>query len=185
MRLRQGVPDLHLQVQFVIQEKNHQEAGDFLKYWRDAWACYGQGSGHFEVMFKRLSVSGGAKGQAAADSLYERTLQEAKIESVEKPGFSVKTWEQRPWQQDDGHQGARKACPGLWYTPVVRQDGMLLMCCADLQSELALGKLGEHGFKELWNGEKARKKREEHLKGIFTGVCASCGGINWMPAPEH
>jgi hypothetical protein len=87
-------------------------------------------------------------------------------------------WEDRPWQRDDAH-AARGACPGLWLTPVVRQDGHLMMCCADLRGELDLGSLAEASFRELWEGPKATAARLAHLAGRFEGVCAGCGGVNW------
>ena len=62
---------------------------------------------------------------------------------------------------------------------MIRHDGALLMCCADLQGELILGKLAEEGFRALWEGPRATRTRMDHLAGRFSGVCAGCGGINW------
>ena len=50
--------------------------------------------------------------------------------------------------------------------------------------ELALGRLPEQGFRELWFGAKARAWRAAHLAGRFEGACARCGGINWYGLPE-
>jgi len=170
---------VNLQVQFVVQPGNGHEVRPFLDYWVDLLSCQGGEAWHDEVLFKRLSVGGGATGQAEADALYEQSLARAGVVAGEQRGVHVCTWEQRPWQEDDGHQGSRTACPGLWLTPVIRHDGTLLMCCADLGSELQLGSLREHGFRELWEGERATRLRLDHLKGRFEGVCAGCGGINW------
>jgi hypothetical protein len=178
LALRTRTTDIHVQVQFVVQPGNAHEAGAFLRYWTDAFRCHGFGAGHAEILFKRLSVGGGAEGQAAADRLYERTLAEHGIVATEEPGLSVRTWQDRPWQRDDAH-AARGACPGLWFTPVVRQDGELLLCCADLGSQMALGSLATHSFRTLWEGERATRLRLDHLAGRFSGVCATCGGINW------
>ena len=171
--------ELNIQVQFVVQEGNAHEAGDFLRYWADLLGCQGGGHWHDEIMFKRLSVGGGAAGQAAADRLYDRTMQQFEISAGTISGVHVDVWEHRPWQNDDGNKGGRKACPGLWLTPVIRHDGNLMMCCADLRGELNLGSLEEHSFRELWNGDSATRKRMDHLNGIFEGVCEGCGGINW------
>ena len=172
-----------VQVQFVVQPGNAHEAKDFLEYWRRLFACYGAAGGHSEIMFKRLSVSGGAHGQAAADALYEQTIGEAGIIAEESPHLTVSVWQERPWQADDAHR-ERGPCPGMWYTPVVRQDGALLMCCADLHGELVLGSLLEDGFRALWTGPVATRRRLSHLDGKFGGVCAACGGVNWYALPD-
>ena len=182
LRNRAGAGRVDVQLQFVVQAGNAHEAGDFLAYWSALADCHESEGGHVEVMFKRLSVGGGAAGQAAADALYERSLREQGIASVQGTGFSVSVWADRPWQADDAHQ-ARTACPGAWLTPVVRHDGQLLMCCADLGSELALGSLAEADFRTLWEGERATRLRLDHLAGRFRGVCAACGGVNWYPLP--
>lgn len=170
---------VNLQLQFVVQPGNAHELGPFLAYWRDLLACQGGADFHDELLFKRLSVGGGAQGQAQADALYEQALAQADIRPGRDGPLMVQTWQDRPWQTDDGHTGARTACPGLWLTPVIRQDGHLLMCCADLHSALDLGSLAERGFAELWQGPRATEERLKHLAGRFEGPCEGCGGINW------
>jgi hypothetical protein len=185
-RARMPAPhNVHVQVQFVVQPGNAHEVGEFSRYWTDALGCHGAGRGHAEILFKRLSVGGGAAGQAEADRLYETTMARFGIVAVEGEALSVRVWADRPWQRDDAH-ATRTACPGLWFTPVVRQDGHLLMCCSDLRGELDLGSLAERSFRGLWDGEKATRARLAHLAGRFDGVCASCGGINWYGlTPAH
>jgi hypothetical protein len=170
---------VNIQLQFVVQDENAHEAGAFLAYWSDLLACQGGSAWHDEIMFKRLSVGGGTSGQAAADTLYEQTMQRFGIEPGAYGAVHVQTWSERPWQEDDAHSGDRGACPGLWLTPVVRHDGHLMMCCADLKGELSLGSLDENGFRALWDGVAATRHRMAHLAGRFEGVCAGCGGINW------
>ena len=178
---REAGPDcrLNLQLQFVVQPGNEHELRPFLDYWADLLACQGGEAWHDELMFKRLSVGGGAEGQAAADARYEAALSQAGIKAGRAGGVVVSIWERRPWQHDDGHQGPRAACPGLWITPVIRQDGHLMMCCSDLRGELDLGSLAENSFRQLWQSETATRRRLRHLQGHFDGVCADCGGINW------
>ena len=176
---------VNLQLQFVVQSGNDHEITDFLRYWSDLIRCQGGASWHDEVMFKRLSVGGGAAGQAAADDRYEHALASAGITAGSDGAVSVLTWERRPWQEDDGHRGERTACPGLWLTPVIRHDGALMMCCADLGGELALGSLADHSFAQLWWGSRAMAHRRAHLAGRFEGVCAECGGINWYALTEE
>lgn len=185
-RARGSACNVNLQVQFVVQPGNAHEVRPFRDWWRDLLRCQGGAPWHDEILFKRLSVGGGAEGQSAADALYERALAEAGVVAGAQDGVHICTWDSRPWQQDDGHRGARGPCPGLWLTPVIRHDGHLMMCCADLGGELDLGSLDQNSYLELWEGARATKKRLDHLSGRFEGVCASCGGINWYTlSPEH
>ena len=181
---RQTGAQVNIQLQFVVQPGNEHEAGDFLDYWSDLLGCQGGDQWHDELMFKRLSVGGGSEGQADADRLYEETVHRFGIEAGRVGGVHVDVWNKRPWVEDDAHTGDRGACPGLWLTPVIRHDGGLMMCCADLQGELSLGSLATHGFRELWEGPRATRTRIEHLSGRFDGVCAGCGGINWYETTD-
>ncbi len=179
---------VNLQLQFVVQDGNAHELAPFLRYWTDLLACpQPRRPTHDEIMFKRLSVGGGGPGQAAADDLYERALESANIRPGPHRGVQIVTWERRPWQHDDGHHDTpRGPCPGLWLTPVIRHDGALLMCCADLGSTLQLGSLRDHRFSALWNGPTATHRRLRHIAGHFDDACASCGGINWYDlTPAH
>lgn len=183
LALRRALGPVDVQVQFVVQPENAAEAGDFHRYWADAFACHGRGGGHGEILFKPLSVGGGAAGQAASDRLYAETLDRFGIAPMRGGDLSVTVWQDRPWQRDDAH-AARGACPGPWTTPVIRHDGHLLVCCSDLRGELDLGSLAEASFRQLWEGERATRLRLAHLGGRFEGVCASCGGINWFRLPD-
>ncbi len=193
-------PGVHVQVQFVVQEGNAHEVGAFLRTWGDAFACPRRRSpgNHDEICLKRLSVGGGGPGQAEADARYDRVVPGAlaafqgEREVLGAGGRppatppAVVLWDRPPWQVTAGSAAPapRTACPGLWLTPVIRHDGTLQVCCADLGGELALGRLPEQGFRELWFGPKARAWRAAHLAGRFEGACARCGGINWYGLPE-
>ena len=113
------------------------------------------GSWHDEILFKPLSVDGGAEGQAESDLLYAQTLKNQQIHATDGT-ISTRVWNQRPWQVDDQHKEERGACPGLWYTPVVRHDGELMLCCADLQGEMSL-EFKRKLVCELWQGVFATK----------------------------
>lgn len=178
---RRALPDptqVRVQVQFVVQRANAHEIADFEAYWHRAFDCTGGGVGHGEILYKPLSVGGGAAGQAASDALYADALARAGVAPHATPNRAVTVWTDRPWQRDDAHPD-RGPCPGLWYTPVIRHDGHLMMCCADLQGQLDLGSLADHGFRALWEGAAARAHRRAHREGRFEGPCAGCGGVNW------
>ena len=175
---------LNIQVQFVVQEGNAHECHSFLYYWQSVFDEYG-GAWHDELMFKRLSVGGGAKGQSQADQLYEQSIHKGGITQKSYGNLHVLCWEKRPWQNDDQHQEKRSPCPGLWLTPVIRHDGSLMMCCADLSGTLQLGSLHTQSFSQLWFGQEANRHRQNHLKGVFTDACIHCGGINWYTLTDE
>lgn len=174
-----GDVNLNVELQFVLQPGNDHEARGFIDYWRDFLACQGASTGHTDIMIKRLSVGAGGPGQLEADELYERSCREQGIRAEVLEHVEVKVWERRPWESTAGNTEKRQPCPGLWMTPVIRHDGHLMMCCADLGGELDLGSLDDSSFRTLWEGPAALKKRIDHIEGRFEGVCSSCGGINW------
>lgn len=75
----------------------------------------------------------------------------------------------------------RPACPGLWKTPVIRWDGRLNACCADVDGEIEVGSLHEHSFEALWEGPRMTQYRLWHIQGEFEQMpkCFHCGGINF------
>ena len=180
----EGDVRLNVELQFVLQQGNAHEARAFVDYWSDFLACQGAARGHTDLMIKRLSVGAGGAGQLEADELYERSCREQGIRPEVREHVEIKVWERRPWEST-AHDGPRQPCPGLWMTPVIRHDGHLMMCCADLGGELDLGSLAEHSFRTLWEGELALSRRIDHIQGRFEGVCASCGGINWYRTTDE
>ena len=90
---------VNLQLQFVVQDGNAQEAQAFLSYWLDTLHCYGTGDlWHDEIMFKRLSVDGGAQGQQKADDLYEKSILQQGFCNEVIDGVQIQVWERQPWQ---------------------------------------------------------------------------------------
>ena len=89
---------------------------------------------------------------------------------------------------EDAPLSTRMPCPGLWKTPVIRWDGELMACCADVDGEIALGNLRDGSFADLWFGERMTEYRMIHIEGRFEEIpkCWSCGGINFykMSAEE-
>jgi radical SAM protein with 4Fe4S-binding SPASM domain len=82
----------------------------------------------------------------------------------------------------------RMPCPGLWKTPVIRWDGELMACCADIDGEISVGSLRDATFDELWFGEAMTNYRMLHIEGRFEEIpkCWSCGGINFYKmSPEE
>jgi len=75
----------------------------------------------------------------------------------------------------------RPPCPSLWKTPVIRWDGRVHVCCADLDGQIPLGNTRETPFSQLWNGETMKQYRILHIEGRFDEmpVCGPCTGFNW------
>lgn len=176
-----GAP-LRFQVQLVVQESNAREAAEFVEYWTAFFRCRAR-AGHpsgDEILLKRLSVGTGGPEQAAADSLYDRTLREQGLQAreAESGAPALRLWERGPWEPA---RSMRPPCPALWLTPVIRHDGHLTTCCADLRGELDLGSLEDATFAELWDGPEMNRRRLAHLEGHFKEVplCAACGGFTW------
>ncbi len=182
----QGDVRLNVQLQFVVQPGNAHEAGDFVRYWDDTLRCHGRSRGYSEIMLKRLSVDAGGAGQAEVDDLYEATCERFQLAERVQEHVHLKVWRERAWESTANEEAApRQPCPGLWMTPVIRHDGRLMMCCADLPGELELGDLRVSTFRELWESEEAVRRRLAHVRGAFdeVGPCLSCGGINWYKTP--
>lgn len=194
---------LNVQLQFVLQPGNAHEARPFIEEWSEFLRREGRGKGYSEIMIKRLSLDAGGQGQLEADLLYERSCREQAIDAATLPHVEVKVWRDRPWEStahlprpdEAARAGRREApaqpfrqpCPGLWMTPVIRHDGHLMMCCADLEGHLDLGDLRHASFRELWEGPEAVRRRLAHVRGAFheVGPCESCGGINWYRTPPE
>ena len=75
----------------------------------------------------------------------------------------------------------RNPCPGLWKTPVIRWDGQLMACCADVNGEIPLGNLRDADFEDIWDGALMTRYRMWHIEGSFWNMpkCLNCGGINY------
>lgn len=87
-----------------------------------------------------------------------------------------------------GRPTDRSPCPGLWKTPVIRWDGELAVCCADVAGEIRVGNLRDATFAELWFGETMNRYRLWHVEGRFEEMprCQACGGINFYKmGPEE
>ena len=76
---------------------------------------------------------------------------------------------------------ARKPCPALWKTPVIRWDGQIHVCCADLDGKIKVGNIREKSIKELWEGPDVTRYRLLHIEGRFDEMpmCGPCAGFNW------
>lgn len=83
--------------------------------------------------------------------------------------------------------GSRRPCPGLWKTPVIRHDGQVMACCADVDGHIEVGNLKDQSFQALWEGENMKRYRLWHIQGEFHQIprCEGCGGIGWIEMSDQ
>ncbi len=77
--------------------------------------------------------------------------------------------------KDISHHIDELDCKRPWRHSVINQDGSVVTCCYDDQSQYVLGNLRENSFKEIWNGERYVRFRQRLLKGRSNlNTCAVC-----------
>ncbi len=98
--------NLNAEFQFVLQEGNHHEVGDFVRYWDETCARGRNGVGYNDVMVKRISVGTGGQKQHEADQLYARSIREHGLEPFDKEHLHLKIWMERAWEEHDDPEAA-------------------------------------------------------------------------------
>ena len=86
------------------------------------------------------------------------------------------------WQRVRTNQ-KRQPCSFLWELMVFGSNGNVSTCCNDYDIKLDLGNVKEQSVLEIWNGEKFRKLRELHKKGIYPSICKNC--LEWKGNPKY
>lgn len=77
----------------------------------------------------------------------------------------------------------RQPCADLWNKMAIHWNGDVSACCFDYSDSLHLGNCEEEMLIDIWNGIRARKLREEHLSGIYPGICKDCDA--WAEIGEY
>jgi len=65
-------------------------------------------------------------------------------------------------------------CYRPWLTFTVLWDGRVSLCCADFDGREVLGDLRTHSIAEIWNSERYRQVRRDHLDHGGPSICQSC-----------
>ena len=68
--------------------------------------------------------------------------------------------------------GVRYPCYHPFLAPAVNSRGDILICCADPNSKSSVGNIKDITIAQAW--KKMTINREEHLKGIYKGICKNC-----------
>ena len=77
---------------------------------------------------------------------------------------------------------ARWPCYHLWLAPAVAWNGNILLCCADPHQKEVLGHFPEQTVAQVWQGERLKAIRQEHLQGEYKGICSNCDV--WKSTPD-
>jgi len=68
----------------------------------------------------------------------------------------------------------RYPCYRPWLTFTTLWDGRVSLCCADFDGRTILGDLRTSTIKEIWNSDRYRAVRREHLESGGPEICRSC-----------
>lgn len=74
----------------------------------------------------------------------------------------------------------KKVCPMPFYQMVIHSDGKVSPCCVDYKKGVCVGDITQNSLKEIWNGDKYRKLRQDLLENqSMVGLaCEACGYPN-------
>ena len=68
----------------------------------------------------------------------------------------------------------RHPCYHLWLAPAVGWNGKILICCSDPHQKEVIGEFPNQSIAQAWNSEKLESIRASHLRGEYSGICATC-----------
>lgn len=165
----------HLLFLFVIQETNKHQAGEFIRFWSEqldrhsakyeitdsAW-YYGDRD---KLCLARLCSSIECREGAA---LHERTLAEM--------GFYATDYAAVLEDRITIPGNQRNPCFPIWHQLFVTSQGMVTVCCRDLELQMAVGDIGIQTFDEILRSEKYHQLRLCHIKSRqeTLPLCANC-----------
>ena len=84
----------------------------------------------------------------------------------------------------DQHHSYKRQCPccALWGGFMIAWDGKAGLCFQDADIKECLGDLNNDSISGVWV-EKHLKKRIEHVKGVFKGLCENCDSYTSVNLP--
>jgi len=78
------------------------------------------------------------------------------------------------WCEGGIKKSLNSPCLFLWSTLLILSNGDVVPCCMDYEGKLKLGNIMENSLEEIWNGEKIKMLRRQHINKKFSGICATC-----------
>jgi len=77
--------------------------------------------------------------------------------------------------KNDVSRKRKNPCRLLWESVVIQFDGKVVPCCRDFDSKYVLGDLNTNTLHEIWNGNKFRNLRKNHLSDKYDNpLCRHC-----------
>lgn len=67
-------------------------------------------------------------------------------------------------------------CTFLWWEVAILWNGDVIPCCVDWDGKYILGNIKKDSLLDIWNNEKARAIRKQHINGEFEKIrlCSNC-----------
>ena len=80
------------------------------------------------------------------------------------------------WTLGKGDITPRYPCPHVFVNFVINYDGSVCLCCADWEGAFKIGDLNRNSIREIWNSDKYREVRKNHLSGQYEriSICKDC-----------
>lgn len=73
-------------------------------------------------------------------------------------------------------------CAGLWFGFMIGWDGRVALCFQDADIKESWGDINKQSIEEVWRGKHLRK-RQEHVRGTFAGLCKECDSFTNVTLP--
>lgn len=76
----------------------------------------------------------------------------------------------------DKNNKRKYPCTFLWWEVAILWNGDIISCCVDWDGKYILGNIKEDPLLDIWNNEKARAIRIQHINGEFDKIslCSNC-----------
>jgi radical SAM protein with 4Fe4S-binding SPASM domain len=170
-----GAPNPRLVLQFVLSNRNIDEAAHFRFRWERAFRSAGlkvvSAAGHVppgrdDVVFFK---------QPDCDTP-EELLAQNRIFRAGAAALGLSTVEMDVPAACAAVRTPIGPCSGHWKSPVVGWDGQVTVCTQDSSFQIKLGSLLEQPFTELWWGSDATARRRAVASGDLASVplCREC-----------
>ncbi|MGM0609251.1 MAG: radical SAM/SPASM domain-containing protein, partial [Candidatus Muiribacteriota bacterium] len=184
---------IRVSVQFIVLEENFNETSEFINFWKNEFNnlnhkfVFETSSGAeltFETPLGISIIEALTIFQNKSHNLYKKNLKENNLI------YLIKNLKKQSLQRVD-YDNTSKAnfliCPALWKQPFVNADGIMSICCRDINSEETYGNLKEKKFLNLFNSDVANKYRLLHITNQKDEIyrCKNCPGIKLDPVSDE